>query len=657
MQRSCSSAARIWKLLLVILGAFFISLVLFSPIYAIYTVPPVDSSQNQARLANIVQFCMPVIIQSHFNTTPSAGIPLITEVLYNPAGREPDGEWVEIYNAGGSPVDLAGYKIGDQSFPGCCEGMLAFPDEVILNPGDVIVVAYKAAAFKAIYGFSPDYEMESSDPAVPVLTRYTDWAERGVELTNTGDELLLLDPNNQLADAVSWGTSKFAFDPSVANVPEGFSLERYPPTIDTDTALDWRRQGMPQPGVVDLSRPTPTPSPTPYPTAAPSPAPTLIPTPFAGKLLLSEFLVRPLGIEPDGEWIEIYNAGATPLSLEDFKIGDEELRGGNESMLGFPDGAVLQPGQAVVVAYKGAAFFSAYGYFPDYEVDNSVPSLPDMRSYPVWGTANLGLSNQGDELLILDGRDQVIDAVSYGDSTYFFTPSIPLSAAGCSLERFPADQDQDRALDWREQCQPSPGTPAMPPPIIPPSPTPVPTLVINEIHAGPDLIYGDANGDGVLDAEDDEFIEIVNLTGSTVDLGGWCLWDERACRHEFPSPSLILNGCSVVVFGGGVPEGGFGGSLVQVSSDGVLSLNDLEDTLTLCDAAGDLALTLTYQIGGEAQGQSINRWPDITGEDFIPHMTAPEADGKRFSPGTLVDGSSFPGCTISDGYYSKSDAP
>jgi hypothetical protein len=106
----------------------------------------------------------------------------------------------------------------------------------------------------------------------------------------------------------------------------------------------------------------------------------------------------------------------------------------------------------------------------------------------------------------------------------------------------------------------------------------------------------------------------------------------------------------VVVFGGGVPEGGFGGSLVQVSSDGVLSLNDLEDTLTLCDAAGDLVLTLTYQIGGEAQGQSINRWPDITGEDFAPHMTVPEADGKRFSPGTLLDGSSFQGCTISDGY-------
>jgi hypothetical protein len=647
MQRSCSNAARIWKLLFVILGAFFISLVLFSPISAIYAGPPVNSSQNQARLANVGQFCMPVIIQSHLNSTPSVGIPLITEVLYNPTGREPDGEWVEIYNAGGSPIDLAGYKIGDQSFPGCCEGMLAFPGEVILNPGDVIVVAYKAAAFKAIYGFAPDYEMESSDPAVPVLTRYTEWAERGVELTNTGDELLLLGPNNQLADAVSWGTSKFAFDPSVANVPEGFSLERYPPNIDTNTALDWRRQGIPRPGVVDLSRPTATPPPIPYPTVAPSPAPTLIPTPFAGKLLLSEFLVRPLGIEPDGEWIEIYNAGATPLRLEDFKLGDEELRGGNESMLRFPDGAVLQPGQAVVVAYKGTAFFSAYGYFPEYEVNNSAPSVPDMRAYSVWGTANLGLSNQGDELLILDGRDQVIDAVSYGDSTHFFTPSIPLSAAGCSLERFPADQDHDGALDWREQCHPSPGAPAMPPPIIPPPPTPIPILVINEIHANPGDY--DTNGDRVVGGDDDEFIEIVNLTGGTVDLGGWCLWDERACRHEFPTPSLIQNGCSVVVFGGGVPDGGFGGSLVQVSSEGVLSLNNLGETLTLYDGAGHLILTLTYLNEAEP-GESINRWPDITGQDFIPHMKAPEADGKRFSPGTLLDGSSFPGCTISDGY-------
>jgi hypothetical protein len=149
--------------------------------------------------------------------------------------------------------------------------------------------------------------------------------------------------------------------------------------------------------------------------------------------------------------------------------------------------------------------------------------------------------------------------------------------------------------------------------------------------------------------DDDEFIEIVNLTGGTVDLGGWCLWDERACRHEFPTPSLIQNGCSVVVFGGGVPDGDFGGSLVQVSSDGVLSLNNLGEMLTLYDGAGHLVLTLTYLNGAEP-GESINRWPDITGQDFIPHMIAPEAGGKRFSPGTLLDGSSFPGCTISDGY-------
>ncbi len=38
---------------------------------------------------------------------------LITEFLYNPVGVDPAPEWIELYNRGSEPLDLAAYKIGE----------------------------------------------------------------------------------------------------------------------------------------------------------------------------------------------------------------------------------------------------------------------------------------------------------------------------------------------------------------------------------------------------------------------------------------------------------------------------------------------------------------------------------------------------------------
>jgi hypothetical protein len=638
MSRLPFSAPRVGKLLLLALGASFIFLVLFAPIYSIYAGPVWSSAQEASGLISSSGIRLPLILHNH----PRQGGLLITEVLYNPAGREPDGEWVELYNSGSQTLHLSGHKIGDQALPGCCEGMLAFPAEAVIKAGQVIVIANKASAFQAVYGFKPDYEMENSDPAVPLLTRYTYWAERSVELTNSGDELLLLGPENEIVDSLSWGSSSFAFDPPVPNVAEAYSLERYPPYIDTDSARDWRKRESPQPGEVDLTPPTPIPVPSVLPPVNPTSPLPVLPTPFGGKLLLSEFMYDPSGSEPDQEWIEIYNAGPQALQLQDFKLGDEETKGGSEGMLRFPVGAVLEPGQAVVVAHKGSAFKDFYHEFPDFEIVESLPDIPNMLSYPAWGTASLNLNNDGDELHILDGRDDLIDAISYGSSLVFLSPSIPLSEPGCSLERYPSDQDNDQAWDWRQQCLPSPGQAAL---IPTPQPTPVPVLVINEIHHAPDLLYGDANGDGVIRTNEDEFVEIANLTGVPVDLTGWRLSDGLTSRHIFSSPSWIPHDCSLVLFGGGDPEGDFGCSQVQISSSGTLSLNDSGDTLRLYDAAGNLVLSLIYDgqyQGEQVSGQSLTRSPDLIGEEFVPHMIAP--GGARYSPGTRLDGTPFSGC-------------
>jgi hypothetical protein len=169
-------------------------------------------------------------------------------------------------------------------------------------------------------------------------------------------------------------------------------------------------------------------------------------------------------------------------------------------------------------------------------------------------------------------------------------------------------------------------------------------LIINEIHAEPAPIVGDANHDGSANPVEDEFIEFVNSTGAPLDLSGWQIQDGVSTRHLFPSNSQLPSGCAVLIFGGGSPQGDFGHSLVQVASSGNLSLNDMGDTITLVDSGGKAWAFYAY--GQEADdGQSITRDPDIFGSDpLIKHTLATGSQGAIFSPGTRVNGLAFTGC-------------
>ncbi|MGC8838757.1 MAG: lamin tail domain-containing protein, partial [Anaerolineae bacterium] len=146
--------------------------------------------------------------------TPSPTLPpsrplLISEVLYD--GTEPGegDEFVEIWNPLDEVVDLSGYKVGDeeQRLPLVAqggEGMYAFPEGFVLGPGEVVVVARDAAAFRERFGRWPDFQLLGTAPEVPRLARYTAWSTGAWALTNEGDEVLLLGPGDDLVDAVAY---------------------------------------------------------------------------------------------------------------------------------------------------------------------------------------------------------------------------------------------------------------------------------------------------------------------------------------------------------------------------------------------------------------------------------------------------------------------
>ncbi len=171
--------------------------------------------------------------------------------------------------------------------------------------------------------------------------------------------------------------------------------------------------------------------------------------------------------------------------------------------------------------------------------------------------------------------------------------------------------------------------------------------VINEIHADPHATFGDANGDGIVNTTQDEFVEIVNVSGAAVDISGWTLSDAIGVRHTFPSGTEVKDQCAAVIFAGGTPTGAFGSGVVQVASSGQLGLNNTGDTVTLMNGS---TIIITYTYGSEGgNDQSLTRDPDLTGaEPLIQHLSASGAAGRRFSPGTKIDGAQFSGCAVID---------
>jgi 5'-nucleotidase len=166
-------------------------------------------------------------------------------------------------------------------------------------------------------------------------------------------------------------------------------------------------------------------------------------------------------------------------------------------------------------------------------------------------------------------------------------------------------------------------------------------LVVNEIHADPAEIGGDANGDGVRDGADDEFVEIVNLSGDILDLSGVVLSDALSVRHTFAGRLQCRS--AIVVFGGGSPMHPAWRSSWVVASNRALNLNNTGDTISLGSSAAsptDLA-TVTY--GGVAgNDESIVREFELDASSaFIRHSAHANAGGRRFSPGTRVDGTRF----------------
>jgi beta-lactamase superfamily II metal-dependent hydrolase len=143
-------------------------------------------------------------------------------------------------------------------------------------------------------------------------------------------------------------------------------------------------------------------------------------------------------------------------------------------------------------------------------------------------------------------------------------------------------------------------------------------------------------------ATDGEFVELVNVGSTAIDISGWTLSDATSVRHTFAAGTVLGAGKAIVVFGGsaGIPSGT---PNAVVASTGTLSLNNGGDTVTVKTSAATGATTVnaysyTSSLAGQ-DGVSMNRSPDASATGgFVLHTSLSSLSA---SPGRRVNGSAF----------------
>jgi uncharacterized repeat protein (TIGR01451 family) len=176
---------------------------------------------------------------------------LISEVLYDPSGPD-DSEFIELVNPTGQPVDISHFGLGDAVNRSDFEDLRRFPAGTFLPPGTAIVVGATATGFNSHFGFNPDFELFDSDDSVPGLIDDPSWGDPAaiLRLANMGDEVILRDPEDQIVDAVTYGSGALPnVIPCALVEASDFSLERYPYWGDSnDCPFDFRAWPFPSPG-------------------------------------------------------------------------------------------------------------------------------------------------------------------------------------------------------------------------------------------------------------------------------------------------------------------------------------------------------------------------------------------------------------------------
>jgi|GEM_PF-781240 len=182
-------------------------------------------------------------------------------------------------------------------------------------------------------------------------------------------------------------------------------------------------------------------------------------------LVINEILYHTREGQP--EFVEIFNPGDRGVDLRDWSIRDRETPGGQINRHTLSDTTLLLKPLSFAVISADSSIFDWF------QINGTQAHIISVNRRV------LGLSSQGDAVLLLDPGDSVVDSVAYDPAWHH--PDV-YEKRGRSLERISPFIDSQSDVNWSTSADPRGGTPGTHNSIF--TETPVSTASI-EIHPNP----------------------------------------------------------------------------------------------------------------------------------------------------------------------------
>jgi DNA/RNA endonuclease YhcR with UshA esterase domain len=241
-----------------------------------------------------------------------------TDVIFNEIGAyEPSGyEWIEIWNKGSEPVDMANWKLWEENGASQNHKLTTSTTDSVIAPGEYGAIVQDAAQFISKY---PNFFGSIFDSSFT--------------LNESGEEIGLIDANGNSVE-------KFTYIPATH-----FSLQRKDPNSADYTSVNWAEQSSGNTlGAINIFDISPAPESTSTPpiststeNQAPTPAPITQNTGGSQStnqntnvalapivLSLAGLKINELVVDPGdaNEWVEVYNSSSVTIDLTGAMICD-----------------------------------------------------------------------------------------------------------------------------------------------------------------------------------------------------------------------------------------------------------------------------------------------------------------------------------------------
>jgi len=278
--------------------------------------------------------------------------------------------------------------------------------------------------------------------------------------------------------------------------------------------------------------------------------------PTIANIVISEFVVDPIG---EGvEWIELYNAGNTQVTLEGWSIEDESGKATDPStvtieadgyaLIESPKGRLNNDGDSVILKDASGAIIESVTYGKDaYPIPKNGEALArhgetfEVTELPTPGSANL-------IFVALEEIEEIVDTAEEPESTVLPPAHQSLGNGGSEAEGSQVEK------------------------------------IVEEVAIAKTLRFITLYPNTIGSDETEEYIELQNTGVETIDLQGWIIEDGSTDRYTFKESTLLTAGATVRL----------------MRPETKIILNNTGDTLELIAPDEEVVDKVTY--GNSAKG-------------------------------------------------------